>query len=278
MARGRFLNRSIRHDKRLNSISIEAEYLFLKCIPHLDRDGITSYDTLWADVMPLRPELMARIPELVQELSAADLVILYDTDEGAALYFTGFGKNQGGMVYKREAPSRFPPPPGYVRGAEGVESITTESRSNRDEVAIVSDETLPKVKVEDQYKDQDQAAAAAAPAAATSSPAFAAWLDNMPGTMTPYYHEQLSGLIDQHGERDVVKAIGIACDRGKRTLSYVRGILERGVDSPPPKRYQTGANNGTHQSDDRDDEEELDPAIVAALAAKRAEGAGVSVQ
>jgi hypothetical protein len=88
----------------------------------------------------------------------------------------------------------------------------------------------------------------------------------------------LSGLIDQHGERDVVKAIGIACDRGKRTLSYVRGILERGVDSPPPKRYQNGANNGTHQSDDRDDDEELDPAIVAALAAKRAEGAGVSVQ
>lgn len=43
-------------------------------------------------------------------------------------------------------------------------------------------------------------------------------------------------------------------------------------------KLRKGQNNGTHQSDDRDDDEELDPAIVAALAAKRAEAAGISVQ
>jgi len=273
MARGRFLNRSIRHDKRLNSVSVEAEYLFLKCVPHLDRDGITSYDTLWADVMPLRPGMMDRIPALVQELVAAGLVILYDTDEGAALYFTGFGKNQTGLLYKREAPSRFPPPPGYTHGVDGIEPIATKSRSTRDKVATTSDKTLPKVEVEVEVEDK-----AATATAAADSPAFRAWLDNISGNMTPIIAERLGALVDEYGERDVVRAITIACERGndKRNIRYVTGILRKGIDSPAPKSYK-GANNGTYRPDVTDDDEELDPAIVADLAAKRAAAASVPV-
>lgn len=258
MARGRFLNRSIRHDKRLNGVSIEAEYLFLKCVPHLDRDGITSYDTLWADVMPLRPGMMERIPALVQELIDAGLVILYDTDEGAALYFTGFGKNQTGLLYKREAPSRFPPPPGYTHGVDGIEPIATKSRSTRDKVATTSDKTLPKVKVKDQVEVEVEVQETTTTTTTTLPDILHAWTVNeMDGKPVGAIKKSLSQLIDKYGAQTVLRAIEIACERGddKRNVAYVRGILNKGVDCPRASPNGTGQYHGYRVVPDEGDDD-----------------------
>ena len=48
-----------------------------------------------------------------------ELVIRYQTSVGMVLFFTGFAKQQK-LQYDREAPSQYPPPPGYLRTAKGL--------------------------------------------------------------------------------------------------------------------------------------------------------------
>lgn len=69
----------------------------------------------------------------------------------------------------------------------------------------------------------DQAAAAV----------WQAWTDNMPGTITPMITDAVHELLREYSAREIVRAIGIAVERNKRTLGYVRGCLQRGVDVAP---------------------------------------------
>lgn len=122
MARGRFVSQSVATDADLNSLSVEAELLYLKCIPHLDRDGLILGDAfvLLGKVAPRRPEWLADVDAFVNEWIAAGLVIAYHTKQGRVLWFKGFRKNQQGLRYEREAPSELPPPPGYYRTPDGL--------------------------------------------------------------------------------------------------------------------------------------------------------------
>ena len=126
MARGRMLNATIATDNRLARLSLEAEYLYLKSIPHLDRDGLILGDAtvLWARVCPRRIELMPDIDALVQEWQALDLVIAYDSAEGQILYFPTFTQNQAGLRYDREPASTLPAPPHYIRTPTGLVPIS----------------------------------------------------------------------------------------------------------------------------------------------------------
>ena len=141
MARGRMLSTTIAGDQRLNSLSIEAEYLFLKTVPHLDRDGLIygKANLLWAKACPERMELLPRIDDLVAEWVQRSLVLRYDTADGPVLYFYGFRKNQTGIRYDREGASIFTPPPGYIRkdGKDGglftVEEAAAEPIQTDDE-------------------------------------------------------------------------------------------------------------------------------------------------
>src|SRR5678815_227178 len=139
MARGRFVSESIAKDARLNSLSIEGQLLYLMAIPHLDRDGLIDGDpdVLWATICPKRRVFIDAMASFVNEWIAAKLVIRYECDEGSVLWFCGFSKNQTGLRYDREAPSRFPPPP------------ADECRTN-------SGLTPAQWQVQDQVKDQDQ--------------------------------------------------------------------------------------------------------------------------
>lgn len=64
------------------------------------------------------------------------------------------------------------------------------------------------------------------------------WLSNMPGSMTPVITDGLTDLEKDYSSAEIVKAIGIACERNKRNLGYVRGILQRGVDLNAPNSSQ----------------------------------------
>lgn len=126
MPNGRFLSTSVRFDRRLNGLSLEAEYVYLKTIPHLDRDGLIWGDPnlLYAEVCPLRPELLTHMPTILEEWITAGLVTRYDGwNDSPVLFFHGFKRNQDGMRYDRERPSQFSAPPGYIRTEGGLRLI-----------------------------------------------------------------------------------------------------------------------------------------------------------
>ncbi len=122
MARGRMLNATVATDKRLAELSLESELLFIKTLPHLDRDGLIIGDAsvLWAQVCPRRPELLAITEEAIVQWIDAGLVVAYETDNGRALWFVNFAKNQAGFRYDREPESTIACPPGHIRTAGGI--------------------------------------------------------------------------------------------------------------------------------------------------------------
>lgn len=126
MASGRFLSASIATDTQLALLSIEAEWLYLHSIPHLDRDGMITADPiqLLLQIAPLRFSTLApRVAHLVDEWIAVGLVIRFATPAGPALFYKGFLKNQT-LRYDRERPSLYPPPPGYINTDAGLRPAT----------------------------------------------------------------------------------------------------------------------------------------------------------
>jgi DnaD/phage-associated family protein len=95
---------------------------------------------------------------------------------------------------------------------------------------------------------RDQTAAAAAEV-------FTMWTENI-GALTPHLVTQLQSLQAEYSDREVVHAIGLACEREKRSLGYVRGILKRGAfsDTSPPARNGDAASDAaaTRAKLDRD--------------------------
>jgi hypothetical protein len=111
MAEGRFLSKSIATSGQLKRVSLEADYLFTRCIPHLDREGRLDGDpdVVKAMACPLRSELT---PEMIAvclgELDTVGLIVWYEVDGQQIVYFPGFKDHQRGMKPERERPSRYP--------------------------------------------------------------------------------------------------------------------------------------------------------------------------
>src|SRR5678815_1749341 len=107
MAHGRFISTTIAEDERLAKLSATAELIYLKTIPHLDRDGMITGKPglLWAKVCPLREELFEDTRAIIEEWVALDLAIHFITDLGPVLFFPGFAKNNKLPHYERESPS-----------------------------------------------------------------------------------------------------------------------------------------------------------------------------
>ena len=159
MANGRMLNKSISVDDRLNTLSQDAMLMYLMAIPHLDRDGLIDGRprVLWGTVALLRMDLMDRAPGIIQEWVDTGLVVRYHGDRTPVLWFAGFQKNQIGMRYDREPPSRFAPPPGYYRTrAGGLVRIGAEIDENSDAGSLPDDcrQTSGSCRAEDQDQDQ----------------------------------------------------------------------------------------------------------------------------
>jgi DnaD/phage-associated family protein len=140
MARGRMLSAAIAEDPEFNGMSMEAQLLFLRTIPHLDRDGLINGhpSILHGKVAPLMENLASKMKEVIQEWIAADLVIHYTTGKTQVLFFKGFAKNQSLVYYDREAASQYPPPPGYYRAAKGLKPV--EEKSDAADQSPPSDE------------------------------------------------------------------------------------------------------------------------------------------
>lgn len=128
MARGRMINQTIDFDPEFNALSIEAQLMYLRTLPFLDRDGLIFGHprALLGKVAPMLEQLDCQISDIIDEWVAQGLVICYTAKIGNILFFKGFAKNQSGMHYDRESPSRFDPPPGWTHGPKGLIRIESD--------------------------------------------------------------------------------------------------------------------------------------------------------
>jgi len=122
MARGRMISTTIAEDVEFNGMGVEAQLMYLRTIPHLDRDGLINGHPfiLFGKVAPLMPDLAMQAQAIIDEWVASGLVIRYASGKTIILFFKGFIKNQQGMRYDREGASTFPVPPGYQRTTSGL--------------------------------------------------------------------------------------------------------------------------------------------------------------
>ena len=182
MARGRMVNTTIATDKRLAALSLNAEYLYLKTLPHLDRDGLILGDAsiLWAEVAPRRTDLLPETEKAVRAWAASGLVITYGTPDGLALFFPSFADNQIGLRYDREPASTIQAPPGYVRTPAGLvqESVRQSSGDLPAEIQQESDDIPAEVKGKEVKVREEAAENTLTPE--ITPPAFAFIADGFP--------------------------------------------------------------------------------------------------
>lgn len=114
MSDGRFVSRSIVTDRKVHALrDYRSKFLFTTTIPHLDRDGRISGDPLefLALVAPMDRSISEDDGlEVMEDFVRVGLAKRYVDERGQwVLWFPGFTKNQRGMRYDREAPSKFGP-------------------------------------------------------------------------------------------------------------------------------------------------------------------------
>lgn len=260
MARGRMIATTVADDKRLNGLSLEAELVYLKTIPHLDRDGLILGEplVLWGKVCRRRPELMSHMEAIIAEWVDSGLVISYVADDDTVLFFKGFAKNQTGIRYDREAESQYATPPGWHRNGNGLEPDevpppmpnrrTDNSGGTPDKLRSESGLTPPQIKVKQSKLNQTKPTTEPAVVVVVepsvdkkSGAVFSCWMDNMPGTMTPIIQDDLNHLIDEYGCDEVIRAIGIANEANARNMRYVRGVLQKRASGKEPVGRQANA-------------------------------------
>ena len=74
------------------------------------------------------------------------------------------------------------------------------------------------------------------------SAVYSCWEDNMPGTLSPILSDELFDLVKTYTASEVIRAIGIAVNSGKRNMKYVAGILRNRAAG---SEYRNGNGNGT---------------------------------
>lgn len=227
MARGRMIAATVADDKRFNELPIDAALVYLMAIPQLDRDGLILGEpgALWGQVCRRRNDLLPRMEAIIAAWLASGLVTAYKNEDGdTILHFVGFQKNQAMTHYDREAASRFPCPPGYIRTAKGL--ALDEVRTNS---GVTPDEVPPNLN----QSNANQSNAKEAEAAAV----FSCWKDNMPGMLTTIVADDISDLISTYGGDNVIRAITEAVRHNGRSVRYVSTILESwasGKSKPGP--------------------------------------------
>lgn len=195
MPEGRFISRKISVSRQLKQVSLEADFLFGRMIPHLDRDGRMDGDPeiVKAVAVPLRSELAVEIIRTcLGELDTVGLIEWYEVDGLTVCEFPGFERHQKGMKHDREAVSRYPSR--HAQGSKSVRrSITskvnsgstpdllrqgsapTPATSKTDSADVKNGLPLSEVKLSKEKLSKDSADAAPAPAASEVVGEFASW-------------------------------------------------------------------------------------------------------
>lgn len=151
MPEGRFISKSIAWSEQVNGVSLKADYLFGRMVPHLDREGRLSGapKAIKARCIPLRDEISADdVGPLLAELAQVGLIVRYSGKDGSEyLSFPGFHSHQRGARLDREAPSQIPPPPAVTARRQPRRSAKPRTKSGpTPEQLRVSEVKLSEVK------------------------------------------------------------------------------------------------------------------------------------
>lgn len=297
MAEGRFISRRVAYDKELNALSLPAHLLYLMTIPHLDRDGLILGDDslLWGAVAPRRPELLPQVEAAVQEWVDARLVVAYESRIGRCLFFPGFRKNQQGLRYDREAASRLPVPPGYVRTPTGLQQVGQAAglppdlcRTSAGLPPEADGVCRPEVEVEEEEEGEGEAeglppelsrtaagpspdsrrtSAGTAPEVYDAAVAdFVRVYEQNIGMIAPIQHGEMVAWVEEAVDRGLTpwlaQAVTEAVNHNARSWAYVQSILRRSFEQGrPPGQAQDTASRRNGRSN---------PGL-AAVEARRAE-------
>jgi hypothetical protein len=112
------------YSPQLNAVSVEAEWTFMRILPHLDVEGRIhgAPPVIRAQCFPLRVNVtLDQIEERLAELHAAGLIVRYEVDGIACISFPGFRRHQRRLRVQKEAPSRLPALP----SAGGPDQVRT---------------------------------------------------------------------------------------------------------------------------------------------------------
>lgn len=265
MARGRMINQTIDYDPEFNALSIEAQMLYLRALAFLDRDGLIIGNPrgLLNRVAPLMDHLQPHVPDIIDEWVMQGLVIRYAVKIGDILFFKGFGKNQSGMHYDRETPSRFEPPPGWTHGPKGLvpldseptptqpeSSVQTESGTTPAEVlqesgetpATVGNESAPiEIEVKDQVEDQQKKGDEEEDAQARD-PVQAAWFETYQEEMPPKIEKAMLPLVVECGQPAVIHGIRESVNAESRSFRFIASCARNYIPSPPQNDDYANSN------------------------------------
>lgn len=240
MAAGRFISISVAEDVRLNSVSVEAQMMYLMTIPHLDRDGIINGNpsVLRGRVCPLREDFISKMSTIINEWVQAGLVVRYTDGDDTALWFKGFSKNNPLTHYGREKASKFAPPPGYIRGEKGLE---VNNESSLPEVSGTLPDTSGKtplrseveVEVDHSFNASAENEEAATPTDLTLSEQVFDRLEEEWSTVNPGQMDKHMELAKKYGYDAWVAGLE-RCAKGKRSIqSYVEKAICSAIDDKP---------------------------------------------
>jgi hypothetical protein len=129
MPDGRFLSKSIAYSEQLTRVSLAAEVLFYRLIPHADIEGRLPGDPfkLKSIVAPMRTSLtVSAIHKALVELEREGLVVRYLADGTQCLRLPGFKRHQKGLRVDREAASKLPPDPAAPRSTPELVGSTPD--------------------------------------------------------------------------------------------------------------------------------------------------------
>lgn len=259
MARGRMLNTTISEDIEFNELSLEAQLIYLRTIPFLDRDGLINGhpSILMGKIAPLLSSLKERAKEIIDELVDSGLVLRYMDGKTVVLWFKGFTQNQIGLRYDREPASQFAAPPGFNRTKSGLratdetlrEPLPEDCRNN----AGCLPEGIPPKRREDKIikeKTREQNALPevdrdGAESSSGGGDVFSFWQEEIKGEITPAIRTDIKGMVTRYGESEVREAIRLAAIANSRTPRYVGGILKkRAIDKAVPVPVATSSLAG----------------------------------
>lgn len=116
------LSKSIATSEQVASVSLLADYLFTRMIPHLDSEGRMSGSprTVRGIVCPLREDVSSdAIAGALRELSGVGLIVWYEIDGQQYVEFPKFKHHQRGARFDREGASRIP-------GSAGASTVTRD--------------------------------------------------------------------------------------------------------------------------------------------------------
>lgn len=257
MASGRFLSTSIAEDDRLSKLSLMAEFIYLKTIPHLDRDGMITGrpGLLYSRVCPAREELFGGLLALIDEWVAIGLVIRFHSDEGPVLFFPGFLKNNNLPHYSRERASRFPVPPGFIRTDSGLTPVTVHDL-DQDNIQdrlqdlvqdLVQDEVLESVldvdlqeQEQEQEEDQDQQLKDEDDDDPRARDAMhQAWFETYEAEMPEHLEQPIAELVVECGAEAVSYGIVTSAQAKKRTFKFI-AMCARNYIPPAPQPSVNG--------------------------------------